>query len=155
MYEISLDSFLSVFKVALDLAKKDAVLDNRLRNMTDTVTRQIYDYTCTGIFERHKLMFSFQMTCNILNGDGLLDTGVLDFFLKGDTSLDAVSDACPVSWLNSACWKDLVCVCGTAPVFGDLLRDFKTHPLVWKDWYDLESPETTPIPNGFQDKLTY
>ena len=26
--------------------------------------RDVYDYTCTGIFERHKLMFAFQMTCH-------------------------------------------------------------------------------------------
>ena len=48
MYEISLDSFLGVFKTALESAKKDAVLENRMRNMIDTIMRQIYDYTCTG-----------------------------------------------------------------------------------------------------------
>ena len=46
MYEISLDSFLSVFKTALESAKKDASLESRMRNMIDTITRQIYDYTC-------------------------------------------------------------------------------------------------------------
>lgn len=154
MYEISLDSFLSVFRTALDNAKKDAALESRLRNMSDTVTRSIYDYTCTGIFERHKLMFSFQMTCNILDGDGLLDTGVLDFFLKGDTSLDQVSEKCPVDWLNAACWKDLIYSSQMAPVFMDLLNDFKSNPKIWKDWYDLETPETTDIPSGFGEKLT-
>ena len=79
MYEISLDSFLNVFKNALSTAKKDPALENRLRNMIDTIMRQIYDYTCTGIFERHKLMFSFQMTCMILNGEVKFD--ILVFFV--------------------------------------------------------------------------
>lgn len=83
MYEISLDSFLGVFNRALDLAKKDVVLDNRLRNMSSSITVNIYDYTCTGIFERHKLMFSFQMTCMVMEGDGRLNRPELDFFLKG------------------------------------------------------------------------
>jgi hypothetical protein len=61
-YETSLDSFLGVFGTALDQAKRDASLDARLTNMVASVTRQVYDYTCTGIFERHKLMFSFQVT---------------------------------------------------------------------------------------------
>ena len=65
MYETSLDSFLGVFNKALDHAKKDVVLDNRLRNMSESVMRDVYDYTCTGIFERHKLMFAFQMTCQV------------------------------------------------------------------------------------------
>lgn len=30
--------------------------------MIDTITRQIYDFTYTGIFEKLKLMFCFQMT---------------------------------------------------------------------------------------------
>ena len=68
MYETSLDSFLGVFNKALDHAKKDVVLDNRLRNMSESVMRDVYDYTCTGIFERHKLMFAFQMTCQVQDG---------------------------------------------------------------------------------------
>jgi dynein heavy chain len=155
MYEISLDSFLSVFKTALETAKKDGNLDNRLRNMIDTITRQIYDYTCTGIFERHKLMFSFQMTCMIMQGEGTLETIILDFFLKGDTSLDSVTEICPATWLISSQWKDLLCMASLLDVYNDLLKDFKSnHSTVWKEWYDLESPESIPIPNGFHTRLT-
>lgn len=39
-------------------------------------------------------------------------------------------------------------------VFAELLRDFKTNVFTWKDWYDLETPETVPVPNGFQEKLS-
>lgn len=155
MYEISLDSFLVVFKAALSSARKDSVLDNRLRNMIDTVMVQIYDYTCTGIFEKHKLMFSFQMTCMIMDGDGILEKNILDFFLKGDTSLEGVSEKCPASWLVDSGWKDLVCLSGLAEVFGELLTDFKSQPHVWKEWYDLESPETVEIPGGFSSRLNF
>jgi dynein heavy chain, axonemal len=86
-YETSLDSFLGVFVTALDQAKRDASLNVRLDNMTASVTRNVYDYTCTGIFERHKLMFSFQMACMVLDGEGRLQRQELGFFLKGDTSL--------------------------------------------------------------------
>ena len=154
MYEISLDSFLGVFKTALDAAKKDVVLDNRLRNLIDTVMKQIYNYTCTGIFERHKLMFSFQMTCMIMNGEGTLSNHELDFFLKGDTSLEGVSESCPVTWLISSCWKDLVALSNINSLFHDLLKDFKSHLQTWKSWYDLEAPETVDFPNDFSSKLT-
>lgn len=58
------------------------VLSNRLRNMIATITVQLYDYTCLGIFERHKLMFSFQMTTMLMDGDGRLHRPSLNFFLK-------------------------------------------------------------------------
>ena len=48
-----------------------------MRNMIDTIMRQIYDYTCTGIFERHKLMFSFQLTCMVMAGNGVLEVRAL------------------------------------------------------------------------------
>jgi dynein heavy chain len=153
MYEISLDSFLTVFKSALMNAKKDPALENRLRNMIDTVMRQIYDYTCTGIFERHKLMFSFQMTCMILNGEDLLDSQILDFFLKGDTSLEGVSQECPASWLGGPGWKDLLCLANMSPVVAELLADFNKSPDEFKDWYDLETPEMTPMPMGYSEKV--
>lgn len=154
MYEISLDSFLGVFKSALSHSKKDAVLDNRLKNMIDTSMRQVYDYTCIGIFEKHKLMFAFQMTNAILDGDGLLDKQVLEFFLKGDTSLESVKDVCPVVWLVSSGWKDLLCLRQIREVFGELVTDFIAKTDSWKSWYDLETPEAEGLPSGFTDKLT-
>ena len=154
MYEISLDSFLQVFKTSLVLARKDQNLDNRLQNMIDMAMVQIYDYTCTGIFEKHKLMFSFQMTCMIMDGDGQLENAILDFFLKGDTALDEVSEKCPVQWLIGSCWKDLLCLSRLGDVFSEILSDFKSHHAKWKEWYDLEAPEVTAFPGGFSEKLS-
>ena len=139
MYEISLDSFLSVFRAALENAKKDSNLEARLRNMIDMIMRQIYDYTCTGIFEKHKLMFSFQMTCMIMNGNGELEKDILDFFLKGDTSGGSIGGL-SVSWLNAAGWKDLLCMGTLNDVYAELVKSLKVNPVVWKEWYDLRRP---------------
>lgn len=153
MYEISLDSFLGVFKTALESAKKDVSLESRMRNMIDTIMRQIYDYTCTGIFERHKLMFSFQLTCMVMGGEGTLDSPILDFFLKGDMSLEGASETCPVSWLIGSGWKDLLFLGLLSPDLAALLDDFKANIGVWKAWYDLEAPELVPLPSGFNPLL--
>ncbi len=82
MYETSLDSFLSVYKGALSKSPKYPIQDGRISSMIQTITSDVYDYTCIGIFERNKLVFVFQMTCMILEGDGRLDRHVLDFFLR-------------------------------------------------------------------------
>ena len=67
-YEYSLASFLTVFNLTLNTSKKDSMLEGRLRNVTEALTFDVYNYTCLGLFERHKLMFSFQMTIKILEG---------------------------------------------------------------------------------------
>ena len=86
MYEYSLYSFLTVFCISLSKAKKDSNLDARLRNVIDTVTYDVYNYTCTGLFEKHKLLFSFQMTLKIIESEGELNHELLDFLLKGEKS---------------------------------------------------------------------
>jgi hypothetical protein len=45
--------------------------------------------------------------------------------LKGDTSLEGVSEACPVSWLVGSGWKDLLCVSGLNENFANIINDFK------------------------------
>jgi len=59
MYEYSLSSFLVVFNNALRTAKKDDVQTQRLKFIRDKLTALVYEFVCMGIFEKHKLMFSF------------------------------------------------------------------------------------------------
>ncbi|GMI47335.1 hypothetical protein TrCOL_g3071 [Triparma columacea] len=156
MYEISLDSFLTQFITALDNAKRDVVLDNRLRNLISSCTESTYDYTCTGIFEKHKLTFSFRLCCMILEGDGKLDTVSLNAFLKGDTSLDDVKEKKPadVEWLSDAGWKDMLYLCTLNEAYAEVYKDLKASPSDFKTWYDLESPEEVSIPGEGASKLS-
>lgn len=107
MYEYSLSSYLIVFMRALETSMKDNVLQARLRSITEKLTQLVYEFTCMGIFERHKLMFSFQMTTMIMDGDNELNKEDMDFFLKGNTSLDQVEKA-PFKWISKNGWKDAV-----------------------------------------------
>ena len=67
MYEYSLASFLTVFNATLATSKRDPNLEGRLRNIVDAATYDVYNYTCLGLFERHKLMFSFQARSRCLS----------------------------------------------------------------------------------------
>ena len=107
-----------------------------------------------GIFETHKLMFSFQMTTMIMDGDGVLDRGELDFFLKGNTSLDAVARQNPYKWLSAGGWKDMQKLATLGPAWKDILNDVEGSGKKWKAWYDLETPEQSIIPNGYTEKLS-
>jgi dynein heavy chain len=158
MYELSLGSFLSVFITALDNAKRDVVLQKRLANLVKTVTENMYDYTCTGIFERHKLMFSFQMCSEIMDGEGTLNRKEVDFFLKGDTSIEAGGKAKPegAKWISESGWKDLSFL-NTSETMDENFRGIsdgvEKNLDTWRKWYDLETPETEPLPMKYTEKL--
>jgi len=143
---------MTVFMNALDTSKKDNVLQARLKFITDKLTQLVYEFTCMGIFEKHKLMFSFQMTTMIMDGDEVLNKPELDFFLKGNTSLDEVEPK-PFRWLTNNGWKDAVKLDSMGGVWEGFLETIKKNEKAWKDWYDLEAPEMSPMPCGFDKKL--
>lgn len=126
MYEYSLDAYKTVFLNALESSKKDNVLTARLRFIMEKLTQLVYEFTCMGIFEVHKLMFSFQMTTMIMDGEEELNRDELDFFLKGNTSLDAI-DPKPFKWLQTNGWKDAVRLSDMGGCWQSLLEDIRDN----------------------------
>lgn len=47
------------------------------------LTLRLCRYTCRGLFEIHKLLFSFQMCVRIMETAGKLDMNEYNFFLRG------------------------------------------------------------------------
>ena len=153
MYEYSLSSYLDVFIIALHKARPDTIPQNRIRYIKETLTLAIYKYTCMGIFERHKLMFSFQMSTMIMDGDDDLNRAELSFFLKGNTSLKPPEKKKPCNWVSDIGWKDMEELITLGDTWTTFMDEFLGAQGEWRKWYDLETPEKAPLPSGFQDRL--
>lgn len=125
MYEYSLNAFLEVFIGSLLKSKPDTSLPKRLVKIMDTLKYTVYNYACTGLFEKHKLMFSFQMTIKLMELDGLVDPVELNFFLKGDISLESPTVQKPAAWLLDQGWKDLLKFSTLNSNFGSLPQNLK------------------------------
>ncbi|XP_069475795.1 dynein axonemal heavy chain 10 [Ambystoma mexicanum] len=155
MYQYSLSSFLAVFDFSLRKSMPDAVLPKRLRNIMDTLTFNVYNYGCTGLFEKHKLLFSFNMTIKIEQADNRVPQDELEFFLKGNISLEKSKWKKPCSWLQDQGWEDIIRLAELFPeLFGSLPEEVEKHEPVWKAWYDVDNLEQIPFPMGYSDKLT-
>lgn len=107
-----------------------------------------------GIFEMHKLMYSFQMVTMIMNGDDVLNHDELDFFLKGNTSLDAVESKKPYDWITDNSWKDMQKLDGLNDSWVGFIDNLKKFPKEWREWYDHETPELIDIPCEYSKKLS-
>ena len=153
MYEISLSSYLEVFNTSLRKAERHPHLNNRLRNIISTLTYDVYKYVCTGIFEKHKLMFSFQMTIRIMDCAGEVNHSLLDFFVKGNIGLDKSPRVKPNSWISEAGWEDMLKLTTLDDKFSALADDLEFNQKEWKTWYDYETPETMEMPMGYSEKL--
>ncbi|KAH8871924.1 Dynein heavy chain 10, axonemal [Schistosoma japonicum] len=156
MYQYSLTAYLDVFQMSLHKSMPDVVLKKRLQNIINKLTYNVYTYGCTGIFEKHKLLFSFQITSKLEINLGNLTTDEMDFFIKGNVSIEKTKESNPLpDWLPDSNWKDLSRLIELFPVhYGSLRDDLVTKSEQWKDWYESDSPESLPIPGNYDEKLS-
>jgi dynein heavy chain len=94
------------------------------------------------------------MVTMIMDGDDQLNKMELDFFLKGNTSLDVIEEKKPYPWLSDNGWKDIQKFETLGDVWKDFKSDLKGNGKEWKEWYDLEAPEACAIPCDYSAKLS-
>eukprot|EP00929_Paragymnodinium_shiwhaense_P038463 TRINITY_DN20312_c0_g2_i5.p1 TRINITY_DN20312_c0_g2~~TRINITY_DN20312_c0_g2_i5.p1 ORF type:complete len:4212 (-),score=1387.32 TRINITY_DN20312_c0_g2_i5:193-12828(-) len=91
MYQYSLEYFVGLFQDRLRESEKNQDVDKRIDIIIKDFTRFIYLNMCRGLFEDHKLLFSFLVTCQILRNDvhckfinrPIITTAEWLFFLRG------------------------------------------------------------------------
>ncbi|XP_062273833.1 dynein axonemal heavy chain 10 [Scomber scombrus] len=155
MYQYSLASYLEVFDFSLRKSLPDSVLPQRLKNIMNTLTYNVYNYGCTGLFERHKLLFSFNMTIKIEQAEGRVPQEELEFFIKGNLSLEKSNRKKPLDWLPDQGWEDIVKLAELFPEqFGSLPDDMEKNSAYWKSWYDLDAPEQASFPMKYEENLS-
>jgi dynein heavy chain len=147
-------AYLEVFAKALQRAPRDANVAARVEHIISTLTRVVYDYTCTGIFEKHKLMFSLQMTTMIMDGAGKLDRDQLGFFLRGNVSLEEAAEPKPAGWIPDRGWKDLLALQTLSPGTAGLADLVRNNLAAFNAWYDIERPEEAPLPCNLDERVT-
>ena len=155
MYQYSLASYLEVFDQSLRRSLPSTILSKRLQNIIDTLTLNVYNYATTGLFEKDKLLFSFQMTVKLLEAEEQMVPAELDFFVKGNNSIERVTRPNPHEWLPDSAWKDiqkLVTIDDKA--FGKVADDVAGNGAEWKAWFTSETPERGDMPMNYSERLT-
>ncbi|XP_054274165.1 dynein axonemal heavy chain 2 [Macrosteles quadrilineatus] len=152
MYQFSLDSYINIFLMSIDKSKKTEVLEDRIINLNEYHTYAVYRNTCRGLFENHKLLFSFHMCIRILDADGKINLQEYLFMLKGGVVLnrdEQPDNPCP-GWLPDAAWDNITELDKLGGFHGvcDSLEQF---PRDWREWYLAEEPETLPLIGEWQD----
>ena len=160
MYQFSLDAYVTLFNQSMDLSRdpnpsKVVPVPERCRQINAYHTLAVYEYTCRGLFERHKLLFSLQLCFRILESENKVPKPEFDFFCFGGVVVDRSDqrpNPCP-DWIDPPTWDNIV-VLDSVPGFMGIASAFEQGHRDWKVWFTSPKPEATPLPGDWDNKCT-
>lgn len=154
MYQYSLISYVEVFVHSLRRSLPDPALAKRLGNVIPVLTKNVYDYGCTGTFERHKLLYSLQICVKIEQSVGNVSQKQLDFFVKGSVALEKSAKANPTRWLPLAGWEDVLKLASDFPSeFGQLPEELRDYAEEWRKVKDKKAWPMNPSASRIRTML--
>jgi dynein heavy chain, axonemal len=160
MYQFSLDSYISLFKLSIDQSKTsslDVSVAKRCEDINTYHTLAVYKYTCRGLFEAHKLLFSLQLCFKIMESQGNLNTEEFAFFSIGPSISNEKSihqrNNPAQDWLPSIAW-DTICELDKLSGFQGIATSFEQLGRDWKAWYMSSKPEQDVMPGDWSVKTS-
>lgn len=152
MYQFSLDAYIELFNNSIEKSKRSQKLEERIQNLNEFHTYAVYRYTCRGLFEKHKLLFSFQMCAKILEASGKVNMDEYNFFLRGGVVLDReeqMDNPCS-TWLSDGAW-DNITELDKLPNFHGMIASFEQYPRDWNIWFTSAEPENASLPSEWEN----
>jgi dynein heavy chain len=153
MYQFSLQWFQQLAMLGIDNAPSGETPDARLQNLISYFTYSIYQSVCRGLFEKHKLLFSFSLCMKIMNGEGRLDANEARFLLAGPTGevKDGIENPAP-EWLSSKSWNEVLSV-SQLPAFKGFDSFFASEVSAFQKIYDAPEADLEKLPGPWETKL--
>ncbi|CAF4716798.1 unnamed protein product [Rotaria socialis] len=156
MYQYSLDAYIQLFVLSIEKSPRSLKLNERIEKLNDYHTYTVYKYGCRGVFERHKLLFSFHMCTKLMDAENRINHDEYQFLIRAHTlTIDRETqfpNPFPV-WLNEIRWDEMSELI-RLPDYRFLRDSFDQFPKDWKEWYTSEEAEKAPLPGTIDSLIT-
>ncbi|VVC32081.1 Dynein heavy chain, domain-2,Dynein heavy chain domain,Dynein heavy chain, domain-1,Dynein heavy chain, P- [Cinara cedri] len=143
LYQFSIDLFVQLFLNSINSSQKDKIVLNRISNIIKTLTNDVFEFSCISIYEKHNLLFLFQIAYTLDKDTGKLLDSELLFFIKGNTGFKKNNIENPTTWLPNKCWQDIIYLTTNFESFSSLIDLICNNVEDWKKWFYSECPEST------------
>lgn len=174
MYQYSLEYFVSLFQLRLRESEKHDDVMKRINILLDDITRFMYLNICRGLFEDHKMLFSFLVCVQILRnpshtkyiGKRTIEMAEWLFFLRGvEAGKGAVPDdredgLTAPAWITPAAWSKLDMLerfagLDGASDFSGLVKSVTDgQDSEWEAFFGNDGLNNLAVPRGWNDKLS-
>ncbi|XP_072114311.1 dynein axonemal heavy chain 6 isoform X1 [Mobula birostris] len=133
MYQFSLKYFKQLFNMTIESSDKTYNLKKRLKILLNRTLFAIYTNVSRGLFEQHKLVYSFLLCTEILRQDNEISDLEWNFFLRGVGSLEKEYPQKPSEhWLTTATWHICCDLEETLPGFKGITIEILATPITIK-----------------------
>ena len=139
MYQYSLVYIKGLFNKAIEMSQKKKDLQERLNILIDNITRTIYTNVSRGLFEAHKIIFSFLIITSINRNSGKVKELHWNILLRGPGPVSAdelrARPKNPELKILTAIGWDLLYFMdlNDKETYGGLCQSMAQH---WHDWHD-------------------
>ena len=153
MYQFSLAYFKRLFHICIDESEKSDVLQERLTAIIEYATEYIYVNVCRGLFEAHKLIYSFLVCGAILRECGDVSDIEWKLLLRGAGLVENPIPNPNPEKIKSLGWNLLHVLSESIPdKFGGISEEFTEDGedrMEWFEWFQGSEPHKTPLPSDF------
>ncbi|XP_010633543.1 dynein heavy chain 6, axonemal [Fukomys damarensis] len=130
MYQYSLKYFKQLFNTTIETSVKTDDLQHRLEILLEQTLLNAYVNISRGLFEQHKLIYSFMLCVDIMRQQGSLTEAEWNFFLRGSAGMEKERPPKPEApWLPTAMWFACCDLEESFPVFQGLTQSILLHPI--------------------------
>ncbi|KAG1666392.1 hypothetical protein FOA52_006501 [Chlamydomonas sp. UWO 241] len=150
MYQYSLSYFTSLFNRCLDEAEPSGDLGVRLASLLTYTTEFMYRTVCRGLFECHRLLFSFLIAASIGKNAGTVPAAGWDFLLRPVRApADGARPLPPLmaqqQWLPGSAWAGLLALERTLPQLAQLSHAVEAQPGAWQSFAESAEPDQADL----------
>jgi dynein heavy chain len=141
-----------LFIMAIANSQPSEDLAERLEFLNAEFLISLYRNICRSLFEKDKLIFSFLLTCKLLEMRGELNFEEFRFFLTGGISMGGELPPAPAQWLSEKSWGEILRL-EDMPAFAGFVEHFKKRVDVYRHMYESAAPHEYEIKEPDYQKL--
>ncbi|ORX87336.1 hypothetical protein BCR32DRAFT_215454 [Anaeromyces robustus] len=154
MYQFSLKYFKNLFNLCIKGMDRDPDLNTHILNMCKQITYTIFSNVSRGLFEKHKLIFSFMICVEILKEDKIISDDEWNFFLRGAISHSSDSTKPSVNWITDQIWEDVLNMSEALPDLKFVELSLKSNSSEWHEFMNADEPFESSLPGGRESELS-
>ncbi|KAJ3093097.1 Dynein heavy chain 6, axonemal [Quaeritorhiza haematococci] len=156
MYQFSLKYFKNLFNLCIKDSEKAENLQQRIDILRKNITYTTFLNISRGLFEQHKLIFSFMICVEVLRERGDITDDEWNFFLRGGAGMLA-KDLPPrpnAKWLTSSMWQVCFQLAESIPHFSYMMEHMIMYTMEWERIIESDVPYLESVPGVTADQIS-